>query len=212
VIGAQPPVDLGRDEARRLAERELADPAYAAAGPSLLERIALWLGDLIDDALDGAARFTPGGVAGLIALTLLLVLAVVAVRLRIGRISRVATVRREVFGAGTVTAEQHRSSADAHAARGEWAEAVRERFRAVVRGLEERDLIDIRPGRTADEAAADGGVALPTCAGQLRAAARTFDDVWYGGVPATAAMDAGLRAVDDEVRRARPGVLVGGSP
>jgi Domain of unknown function (DUF4129) len=203
------PVDLGREEARRAAERELADPVYADAQPPLLVRAADWLLERIDDALDGAARLAPDGYLGLVVLGLLLVLGVVVVRLRIGSIGRNTTGGRGLFDAQTVTAEHHRRSADAHAARGEWAEAVRERLRAVVRDLEERDLLDTRPGRTADEAAADGGRVLPACAEQLRAAARTFDDVWYGGMPATSAMDAQLRAVDTDVRRARPGVPAG---
>ena len=200
------PVDLGREEARRAAERELAEPAYAEGQPPLLVRAAEWLLERIGDALDGAARLAPDGYLGLVVLGLLLVLGVVVVRLRIGSIGRNTTGGRGLFGAQTVTADHHRRSADAHAARGEWADAVRERLRAVVRDLEERDLLDIRPGRTADEAAADGGRVLPACAEQLRAAARTFDDVWYGGIPATSAMDVQLRAVDAEVRSARPGV------
>jgi NAD(P)H-dependent FMN reductase len=198
------PVDIGRDEARQAAVQELAKPEYAAAQPSPLVRAVDWLLDRFGDLLDGAAQNAPGGYVGLVVLAVLLVLGVLAVRLRIGRIGRTATGGRGLFDAQAVSADQHRRSADAHAARGEWAEAVRERLRAVVRDLEERDLLDPRPGRTADEAAADGGRALPACAEQLRAAARTFDDVWYGGVPATEEMDARLRAVDEAVRRARP--------
>jgi hypothetical protein len=198
------PVDLGRDEARQAAVQELAKPEYAAAQPSPLVRAANWLLDRFGDLLDVAAQNAPGGHVGLVVLAVLLVLGVLAVRLRIGRIGRTVTGDRGLFDAQTVRADHHRRSADAHAARGEWADAVRERLRAVVRDLEERDLLDPRPGRTADEAAADGGRALPACAEQLRAAARTFDDVWYGGLPATEAMDAQLRAVDDAVRRARP--------
>lgn len=203
------PVDLGRDEARRAAERELADPAYAAAQPSLVGRVVAWLLERVGELLEGAAANAPGGYLGLVVLGLLVVIGVVAVRLRIGRIGRITTGESGLFDEQTVTADQHRRSADAHAARGEWAEAVRDRLRAVVRDMEERALLDPRPGRTADEAAADGGRVLPACAEQLRAAARTFDDVWYGGVPGTAEMDAQLRAVDDEVRRARPGSLTG---
>ena len=44
-----------------------------------------------------------------------------------------------------------------------------ERYRALVRSLEERGLVDERPGRTADEAAAEGAAALPTAAGLLPA-------------------------------------------
>ena len=58
-------------------------------------------------------------------------------------------------------------------------------MRAIVRSLEERALLDPRPGRTADEAAAEAGRALPAHADRLRAAARDFDDVTYGGRTAT---------------------------
>ena len=61
-----------------------------------------------------------------------------------------------------------------------------------------------RPGRTADEAAAEAGRALPDRDAELRAAARLFDDVWYGGRAATA-MDAQLRAVDEAVRATAAG-------
>ncbi|MGH8970009.1 MAG: DUF4129 domain-containing protein, partial [Actinomycetes bacterium] len=81
--------------------------------------------------------------------------------------------------------------------------------RAVVRGLEERSLLEPRPGRTADEAAAEGGAVLPDCARDLRQGAAIFDDVWYGGRAATAASHETLRRLDDRVRASRP-VLTGG--
>jgi hypothetical protein len=75
----------------------------------------------------------------------------------------------------------------------------------VVRHVEERGLVDVRPGRTADEIARDAGRALPAVAGDLRAAARVFDDVWYGGRTADASSYDRLVAVDDAVAAARPG-------
>lgn len=199
-----PPVEPGRDEAREAAERELAEPAYHADDPSLVEQGVQWVIDRLDELLERAEGVAPGGYAGLAMLGVLLVVAVVVVRLRLGRIGRVARAEPALFDAGPRTAGDHRRAADAHADRGEWAAAVRERLRAVVRGLEERSLLDPRPGRTADEAAVEAGRVLPACAAGLRTAARTFDEVWYGGRPATAAMDAELRAVDDAVRAARP--------
>ena len=198
------PVDLGRDAAREAAERELSDPAYAAAAPPLLERVLRWIARALDDLLDAAAGISPGGYAGLIVLAVLAVLAVIAIRLRLGRIGRATARSSTIFDDRVLTAADHRVAADAHAARGAWAEAVRERLRAIVRGLEERDLLDVRAGRTADEAAAEAGRALPDRAADLREAARIFDDVWYGGRAATAAMDARLRAVDDAVIATRP--------
>jgi hypothetical protein len=127
---------------------------------------------------------------------------VVAVVRRVRPGARAGT--RTLFAGRVRSAAEHRAAADAAAAQGDWAEAVRERLRAVVRDLEERGLLDVRPGRTADEAAVLGGQVLPDVAADLRTAARVFDDVWYGGRTATADSDAQLRAVDDAVRAARP--------
>ena len=190
-----------REEAQRAAQQELADPAYSVDDPGLAGRAVRWLFDQFGHLVDRAAEVTPAGYAGLAVLAALLVLAVIAIRLRLGRIRRVAPGAEDpLFDARTRSADEHRRAADGHAARGEWAEAVRERFRAVVRGLEERTLLDPRPGRTADEAAAEAGRALPDRDAELRAAARQFDDVWYGDRAATPAMDAQLRAVDEAVR------------
>lgn len=83
-------------------------------------------------------------------------------------------------------------------------------MRAVVRSLEERTLLDPRPGRTADEAAAEAAASLPDHAEALRAAARAFDDVTYGGRPADADMYARLRTLDLTLTRTKP--LLTGPP
>jgi hypothetical protein len=140
----------------------------------------------------------------LVVVLLLVAAAVVAVRLKLGPLGRRATREEALFVGRTRTAAQHRAAADAHAAAGAWAEAVRERLRAVVRSLEERAVLDERPGRTADEAAAEAGRALPGCAAGLRAAAVLFDEVWYGGRPAGPASYAALRDLDAQVQAARP--------
>jgi hypothetical protein len=73
-----------------------------------------------------------------------------------------------------------------------------------VRGLEERGLLDERSGRTADEAAADGGTRLPALRAELAAAATVFDDVHYGGRPATEEHYRTLAALDERCRTERP--------
>jgi hypothetical protein len=201
---ASVPVDLGRDEAAQLARDELAKQVYRDAGPGLVERLVRWLLEQAGRLLDGAAGVSPGGYAGLVVVLLLVAAAVVAVRLKVGPLSRRATREEALFVGRTRTAAQHRAAADAHAATGAWAEAVRERLRAVVRSLEERAVLDERPGRTADEAAAEAGRALPDCAAGLRAAAVLFDEVWYGGRPAGPASYAALRDLDAQVQAARP--------
>jgi hypothetical protein len=198
------PVDLGREEAARLAGEELAKEIYRTHRPGLAQRFVSWLIEQVGNLLDKAAGVSPGGHAGLVVLVLLVVVAVVAVRLKVGPLARRGAAEQPLFTGRARTAAEHRTAAEQHAARGEWAEAVRERLRAVVRSLEERAVLDERAGRTADEAATEGGLALPGCAAQLRDAARLFDDVWYGGRPAGPDEDARMRAVDDAVRAARP--------
>ena len=104
---------------------------------------------------------------------------------------------------GPVSAAEHRRRAAEFTAAGRLAEAIRERLRAIVRELEERAVLEPRLGRTADEVAAEAGAVLPDVAADLQRAARIFDEVWYGRVPATEAMDADVEAVDRRVRAAR---------
>ena len=204
---ASVPVDLGRDEAAQLAREELAKQVYRDAGPGLVERLVRWLLEQAGRLLDGAAGVSPGGYSGLVVVLLLVAAAVVAVRLKVGPLGRRAAREEALFVGRTRTAAQHRAAADAHAAAGAWAEAVRDRLRAVVRSLEERAVLDERAGRTADEAAADAGRALPSCAVGLRAAAVLFDEIWYGGRPAGPESYAALRDLDAQVQAARPDLV-----
>ena len=198
------PVDLGRDEAARLAHEELAKQVYREAGPGLVERLLRWAIERAADLLDEVAGASPGGYAGLVLVLLLVAAAIVAVRLKVGPMGRREATVPTLFTGHVRTAAEHRAAADAHAAAGRWADAVRERLRAVIRSLEERGVLDERPGRTADEAATEAGAVLPSSAAELRRAARHFDEVWYGGRTAGPESDALLRGLDERIRSARP--------
>ncbi|MBK1788971.1 DUF4129 domain-containing protein [Prauserella cavernicola] len=201
---AEVPVELGRDEAQRAARAELADPAYQAAQPGWFTRAVTWVADRIADFFAGLGG-TPGGVAGLVLVLALVVVLVVVVRLRTGKLARPRRVRGAVvFSGAPRTAVEHRLAAERAQAEGGHAEAVREWFRAVVRELEERGVLDERSGRTAVEAAADAGRQLPGVAAELRAAATVFDDVHYGDRPASAEAVERLAALDASVRERRP--------
>jgi hypothetical protein len=193
----------GRDEAREAAQRELAKHRYRAAEPPWYVRLIRWLLQELDKLVGRASDTVPGGGWGLLLLALLVValVAVLLVRLR-------PTARRTtgdlLFGLGQeLTADQHRELAERAAARGQFAEAVRERLRAVVRELEARGVVEPRPGRTADEVALEAGRVLPALATALRDGARLFDEVWYGGRPADASSYAALVALDERVVAAR---------
>ncbi len=171
----------GRDEAREAAQRELSRRAYDEAKPPLAYRVLAKILDYLGKLLDRTASSVPGGRLGVLLLGLLLigVVAVVVVRLR----PQVRGTRSDqLFDGGRVlTAQDHRALAERAAATGDVAEAVRERLRAVVRELEQRGVLDVRPGRTADEVAREAGRVVPSIGEPLRRAASVFDEIWYGG-------------------------------
>ncbi|GAB3506314.1 DUF4129 domain-containing protein [Amycolatopsis cihanbeyliensis] len=201
------PVDIGRDEAREAARAELADPAYAAAQPGPLDQAFRWLGRQVTELFRLLSDMAPGGAAGLIVLALLIFVLIVAIRLRVGPMRRGTRAPGPVFATGPRSAAEYRTAAERAVAAGQWDEAVRERFRALVRGLEERGVLDERSGRTADEAASVAGARLPALAEELRAAAVRFDDVHYGGRSATERAYRTLTALEERVRASRPVVV-----
>lgn len=204
------PVDIGRDEARRAAEAELSDRIYQEAQPSLIVRALAWIDDRLAELLGWLGTTVPGGVAGAVLLMLLLgVLVVMTVRLRAGKWSRPHRVRHPaMFTDPQPSAAEHRQAAERAAAEGELTEAVRERFRAIVRGLEERGVLEERSGRTASEAGRAAGRVFPELAGQLRAAATLFDQVQYGGRRATSTDVIRIAELDAAVSRAREAMPV----
>lgn len=201
------PVVPDADQARGWLERELADPVYHQQ-PSILSRLLEWLRGLFARA-DGAAL---GDVGTLLVVVGVLAVVVVVTFLVTGPVRR----SRRLARAGSVldaddrrSAAELRAAADAAAARGDWAAAVADRFRALVRSLEDRTVLDERPGRTAHEAVEAAGLRLPAHARDLRSAGRLFDDVVYGDVVPGAADDAALRELDARLAATRPTVPAG---
>lgn len=193
---------LTRDGARSDARRELLRAPYREAQPPLALRVLRFVLDALDELLDAASGL-PGGRGGVVLLALLLVGVVVVVLVRLGPLQR-GRGRRPDLDTGTrLTAAGHREAAEQAAAEGRYADAVRERLRAVVRELEGRGVLDARPGRTAGEVARDGGAAVPELATDLARAAAVFDAVWYGGRTADAGSYAVLVAVDERATQAR---------
>ncbi|MEV4533849.1 DUF4129 domain-containing protein [Asanoa sp. NPDC049518] len=97
------------------------------------------------------------------------------------------------------------SRADRFAAQGQWAEAVRERLRAVVRLLVDRRVIEHHPGWTVTELASAAGRNAPATDQPLSAAGTIFSDIWYGEKPATEDDDASMKRLASEVDRAVSG-------
>lgn len=198
------PVQTPRAPAREAAERELSEPAYHEHDPNPLQQALDWFWQRVEELLGAAAGASPGGWTGLLAITAIVLLLVVALRLRLGALRRTPTTGTPLIPARPRTAAEHRAAAEAHAAHSEWTAAVQERMRAIVVALEERALLTPAPGLTADEAAAEAGRSLPGHAERLRSAAHLFDAVTYGRRPATAEEYDRLSALDTDLKNTRP--------
>ncbi|HEU0129967.1 MAG TPA: DUF4129 domain-containing protein [Mycobacteriales bacterium] len=199
----QDPGGITRGGARDEARRELRKAIYHVGDEGPVQRVIRWLFRWVSSTFDKLSRVAPGGVPSLLIIVVLIVLLVVAIRIGLGpaRLRNALTDRRR--DARSRSAQDYRDEAEALAARGEHKEAVRARFRAIIRELEERAVLDPRAGRTAGEIAREGSAAVPAVAGDLRAAAGTFDRVWYGRHRADRADYDAVAAADDAIRTAR---------
>ncbi|MFI9171680.1 DUF4129 domain-containing protein [Streptomyces lincolnensis] len=199
-----PPLTTPRDPAREAARRELTKRMYHENDPSLLQRAldAFW--DWVGKLLNSASAATPGGPLGLVVVILVVIAVLGALWWRLGAPRREPTSAPTLFDDRPRSAAEHRAAAEAHAAQGHWNQAVQERMRAIVRSLEERALLDTRPGRTADEAATEAGRTLPSQSDRLRTAARDFDDVTYGGRRASEQSYHRIAELDRDLERTKP--------
>ncbi|MEW2083215.1 DUF4129 domain-containing protein [Streptomyces sp. NPDC005283] len=202
--GDDVPVDTPRVPAREAAERELSKPMYHENDPGLLQRALNRFWDWVGSIFDAASGAAPGGTLGLLIVILVVIGLIAALWWRLGTPRRAPDSADSLFDDSPRSASEHRAAAEAHAAAGRWNQAVQERMRAIVRSLEERVVLDPRPGRTADEAAAEAGRSLPDHADGLRVSAREFDDVTYGGRTADRQAYLRLRDLDVEIERAKP--------
>ncbi len=194
------PATPDADQARRAAEEELAKPAYHHAA-SVWQRIWQWLSQHLDprDAVPGAPAWLS---------TLLVVMLVAALLMAlVALITRVTWARRATRPDAPLFEDDRDAAAltraaDAAAVRGDWATAVVERFRAVVRSLDERGAIEDYPGMTAHEAARLAARPLGELAAQMNQAAGLFDAVRYGRVEPTPTQDTWMREFAERVTRA----------
>lgn len=178
------PLDPDAEQARRLLLEELANARYRAAEPSLFDRVVQAIRDWFTSlTLQGDGPPLP--VAAVIGV-LVLVALVVAALLIAGRPR--AARRSGVTGAvladdDSRSAATLRSLAEAAAARGAWDEALVERFRALVRSLDEADRAAGVSGHHGARSGAARVGGLPSSAAALRGAADDFDRVRYLGLP-----------------------------
>jgi uncharacterized protein DUF4129 len=195
LLGLLDPPDPQHDpeDVRQLADEILARARYREPPRSTLERIQDAVGDFFSDV--GSAVGFGGGGAGWLSWLVLLALAGLLGVLVVWAVRNGGWRRRGPRARGddavVVDTEEGRPArgwlreADAHEAAGRWREGLLCRYRALVTGLVEADLIPATPGRTAGEYVRDvraqlGPESPPTAA--FTAATDLFETAWYGGV------------------------------
>jgi Domain of unknown function (DUF4129) len=176
------PVDPDAPEAQQWLREELSKAPYQAARPTWFDRLSQgfldWLNSLTLGEGDGLEGWIP------VVLTVLAIAALVVAFLVFGmpRLNRRRQADVAVFGENDRrSAEELRQSARRAAASRNWNLAVREMYRAIARGLEERTVLKPSPGTTAHDLAVRAGAVFPAEAGRLADAARAFDAVRYLG-------------------------------
>jgi hypothetical protein len=97
-----------------------------------------------------------------------------------------------------------RIEAEAHERNGEWRQALRCRYRALVADLARRGVLEEIPGRTAGEYRAELSGALPSAAPPFAGATELFERAWYGHGPTGATDTDRFRDLADRVLESAP--------
>lgn len=210
IAATAPPAPVTRDGAQTAARSELSKRAYHRNDPSLIERALVWLVKKLGKLLGTSVNHAPGHAIGLLLILAIAAGVVVLIVARVGVLRRSRHIDTGIFGFEEITARDHRERAQQFADNGEWALAVREWLRAIARELEQRGVLDPRPGRTAAELCREAGAQLPALLDDLRTTTSTFDAVWYGGRPATAPDEQLLRSLDARVAGSHRSLVAAG--
>lgn len=208
--GAAPP-DPANPEAVQQQVRDVMDRSEFSYEKSLMERFGDWLAEQLDrvfpDMAGGAGGSTFGGGIGMLVAYVLIVVALAGVMAAviyvvIHRVRRVDVDDDEA----TETEIEHQRSADAwqadardHEAAREWKEAIRARYRLLVRTLVDREQLPDIAGRTTRELRVDLTATTPAAQAAFDTASLLFELPWYADVPTGPEENARFRAAAEEV-------------
>lgn len=171
------------DQVHRAAGDVLSRPEFRRAARPLLSRVWAWLLERLGDLLATFASSPAGSIVGLtLFLLILAALAVLAVRFARG-MTRDPEVAAAIPTAPRRSPEEWRSEAEAHERAGEWRQALRCRYRALLADLGGRGLVDEGPGRTAGEYRGEVEHNAPAAAEAFAGATELFERAWYGRTP-----------------------------
>ncbi len=201
----------GGDDVRAEVRRTMSRPAYRYE-PTLLERIGRRLGEWLQRLLEnlnvpGAQGGQFGGGAGTVVAWVLIVLALAVLVFAVVRAvqRRVRKPPADDTPATTTDVEHERRAKDwaDEATRmereGRYKDAVRARYRELVRTLVDRDQLPDVPGLTTGELRRALSRTTPTAREAFDRACTTFELAWYAELPVDGDDLSGLRAAAAEV-------------
>lgn len=204
-----PPLTPDADDARRQLADELSKPIYADVQNWLMEQFRKLMEWLVGNPTSSNS-LTSGQ---LTAITITVVaIALVAVWAVMGPVRADRRRRSAVFADEERSAADLREEAERLAAADNWAGATMGVFRAMVRSLSERAIVEEFPGMTAHEAVGLAVRRLPALAVDLARAADVFDALAYGRRAGSPEQYRAMLALDAEVGRSRPTLAEDAAP
>jgi hypothetical protein len=182
------------------ADEILARAEFRKAQPNVLQRAGAAITRAVGDLLQSLLA---GGIGAVAAWVILVAagLGVTALAFRLTRDVRLDPFRGlvESPAAERRSPVEWRRLAEGHEARGEWKEALRCRYRALVADLVARRAIRDLPGRTTGEYRAEVGASIPGGATAFSGASELFERAWYGNRPTGPAENEQFRDLADQV-------------
>lgn len=184
---------------RQSADDILARPEYRPPEKTIGQEIGEKIQEILGKGLETLASGGGGSIFGWVVIGAL-VGGLVYFVVRVGR-----TVQRSPDQPVDVSIEVRRSPSEWRTeavrfeAAGQWKEALRCRYRAMVSDLVDRKVVPDIPGRTVGEHRADVSTVVPDAAPEFQGAAELFERAWYGDLPTGEAENERFRALSDEI-------------
>jgi hypothetical protein len=203
-VWADSPAGEIRQRAREILQR----PEFGRH-ETLLERIAGWIGDLFAKITFGLGG-GPGFLGNLVSLALIAGIVFVLVLIVRSVLARTRLPKRTDDDDLAIELEEGRDATDwsndaeRFEAAGQWREAMRARYRELLRTLIDEGVLDDLPGRTTGEYRREFERARPAHAEPFIELTELFESVWYGGVEADASDHQRFRQLADASRHREP--------
>jgi len=192
-------------QVHRTVNEVLSRPEFRPAARSLLDRVWAWLLGILGELLAMLTATAAGSIAGLVLFAVMVLLIVLLTTRLVRGMSRSPEVAAAVVSPPRRSAADWRAEAGAHERDGEWRQAVRCRYRALVADLASRGVVEELAGRTSGEYRGEVGRNLPGAAEAFAGATALFERAWYGRRPTGAAESARFRDLAGRVLERAPG-------